>query len=177
MFSRFNKTLVALAVLAGATAGAHAEGLYVGGSVGAPDYSSTVNGVGGGGGGSGIGLKLYGGYRLTPNFAVEGGYFNLGRSKDVGGTAKAQGLYVDGVGSYEFAPKWSLLGSVGVADGRLKTNAGNDSSPALKLGVGLEYALGETTALRVTYDRYRFTSAFDGKPEIGQALIGVKVGF
>lgn len=177
MLSRFNKTLLTVALVAGASVGAQAEGLYVGGALGAPNYSNSVNGVGGGGGGSGPGLKLYGGYQLTPNFAVEGGYFNLGRSPDVNGTAKAQGLYVDGVASVEIAPKWSLFGSAGVAEGRLRTTAGNDSSPALKLGLGVQYDLTKTTSLRVSYDRYHFTNAFDAKPNIGQTLLGVKVGF
>lgn len=178
MNTRIHTPLVALALLAGAVAGAHAEGLYVGGALSAPNYTDSINGVGGGSGGSGPGLKLYGGYQLTPNFALEGSYFNLGRSHDNnGGEAKAQGLSLDGVGSYEFAPKWSVLGSVGLAEARLETSAGNGSSPALKLGVGLQYDLTKTTSLRLGYDQYRFTNAFDGKPNVGQTVFGVKVGF
>ncbi|MFT3816136.1 MAG: outer membrane beta-barrel protein [Rubrivivax sp.] len=174
------RSLAALSLLAGIAAGANAatEGPYAGGALGAPNYVDTINGVGGGNGGRGPGLKLYGGYQLSPNLAVEGGYFNLGRSdRGNGGTARAQGLYVDGIGSVEFAPRWSLLGSVGLAQARLRTSVGNDSSPALKLGVGLQYDLTKTTALRLGYDHYRFIDAFDGRPNVGQAVFGVQVGF
>ena len=47
------KSLVTAALLAG-VAGAYADGLYVGGALGAPDYSNQINGVGTGDGGSGV---------------------------------------------------------------------------------------------------------------------------
>ncbi len=177
MSSRADNIAIALFLAGGAVTGAHAEGLYLGGALGAPSYRDSINGAGGGGGGSGPGLKLYGGWQFSPNFALEGGYFNLGRSHDVGGQAKAQGLYVDGVGSIEFVPKWSLLGSVGLGEARLSTPNGNDSSPALKVGVGLQYDLTASTALRLGYDQYRFTSAWGGRPDVGQTEFGVKVRF
>jgi len=167
-------TLVAL-LAAGGIGAAQAEGLYVGGNLGTPDYHSTINGVGGDG--SGAGLKLYGGYQLTPNFAVEGGYFDLGHIDDGSGRVKARGVYADAVGSFEIAPKWSLLGSAGLAEGRFTTTAGNDSSPALKLGAGVQYDLSKQFALRAQYDRYRFINAFDEKPNIGELSVGLKVNF
>jgi OOP family OmpA-OmpF porin len=176
MFTRFNKKAVfAVALLAGGIGAAHAEDFYVGGSVGAPYYHDSINGIGGTGGGTG--LKVYGGYQLTPNFAVEGGLFRLGRTTDSNGTAKVRGGYLDGVGSYEFSPRWSALGSVGVAEGRFSTTLGNDSSPALKLGAGLQYDLTKTVAVRLKYEQYRFVNAFEAKPGIGEASIGIKVGF
>lgn len=177
MVSELNKRLIGVALLAGGMTVAHAEGLYLGGSIGTPNYSSSINGIGGGGGGDGTGLKLYGGYQWTPNFAVEGGLFSLGRSSDVMGSVKARGAYLDGVGSYAFAPKWSVLGSLGVAQARFSTTQGNDSSPALKLGAGLQYDLTQQVALRLQYDRYHFTNAFGAKPNVGAYTFGVKVGF
>jgi OOP family OmpA-OmpF porin len=172
-----SKTLAALSLALGAIAGAHAEGAYVGGDLSKPDFSSAINGAGGDGGGRSVGGKLYGGYQFTPNFAVEGGYFNLGRSKDINGIAKGEGLYVDGVGSLRLAPQWSAYGSLGVAEARLKTPTGNDSSPALKLGLGVQYDLSKDVALRLGYDRYHFTNAFDDKPNVGEAAFGVRVAF
>ena len=177
MVSQRNKRFIATALVACGMTAAHADGLYVGGSLGAPNYSNSINGIGGGGGGDGTGLKLYGGDQLTPNFAVEGGLFSLGRSSDNMGTVKTRGAYLDAVGSYMFMPKWSVLGSLGVAQARFTTTQGNDSSPALKLGVGLQYDLTERVALRLQYDRYHFTNAFDTKPNVGAYAIGVKVGF
>lgn len=175
MGSRTIKTL-ALAVLAGCSLAAHAEGLYAGGSLAAPHYDGPINGIGSKGG-EGIGLKLYGGWQFTPNLALEGGYFALGRSRNAGGSARAQGLYVDGVGSVMFAPRWSLLGSVGLAQARLRTPAGSDNSPGLKLGVGVQYDLTPHAAVRFGYEQYHFSRAFDAKANVGQTGLSVKVGF
>lgn len=164
-----------MALLAGGLGAAHAEGLYLGGSVGAPNYKDSINSIGGSGGGTG--LKLYGGYQLTPNFAVEGGLYRLGRTNDATGTAKVHGIYLDGVGTYEFAPRWSALGSVGVVEGRFNTSLGNDSSVGLKVGAGLQYALTKTVALQLKYEHYHFVNAFEAKPGIGEVSIGIKVGF
>ncbi|HVR51414.1 MAG TPA: outer membrane beta-barrel protein [Pseudorhodoferax sp.] len=161
----------------GVHVGAQAGNAYAGAALGAPDYSNSINGMGGDGGGHGVGAKLYGGYKITPNFAIEGGYVNLARSKDIDGTVKGQGVYLDGVGSLPVAPQWSVYGSAGVADVRFRTPEGNDSSPALKLGLGVQYDLTQTVALRVGYDRYHFTDAFDGKANVGQAVAGIQVGF
>jgi OmpA-OmpF porin, OOP family len=175
MFSNFNKSLIAVTLAVGGVASAQAEGLYVGGSLGAPRYSSSVNGIGGDDGGTAV--KLYGGYQLTPNIAVEGGYFDLGHSDDASGRAKARGLYADAVGSYTVAPQWAVLGSAGLAEGRFTTTRGDDNSPALKLGAGVQYELTPMAALRVQYDRYHFVSAFGSKPNIGALSAGVKVAF
>jgi OmpA-OmpF porin, OOP family len=175
MVSNFSKSLILATLAVGAVASAQAEGLYLGGSLGAPRYSSSVNGIAGDG--SGVGVKLYGGYQLTPNIAVEGGYFDLGHIDDANGRVKTRGVYADAVGSYAFAPQWSVLGSAGLAEGRFTTSRGDDNSPALKLGAGVQYELTPQAALRVQYDRYHFVNAFDTKPNIGALSAGVKIGF
>jgi len=175
MLSKLSHSLIVATLLAGGAAAAQAEGVYVGGSLGRPNYSSSVNGISGDG--SGVAGKLYGGYQLTPNFAVEGGYFKLGHIDDANGRAKTQGVYADAVGSYAFAPQWSVLGSAGLAEGRFTTTLGDDNSAALKIGAGVQYELTPQAALRLQYDRYHFVNAFDAKPNIGQVSAGVKFGF
>jgi OOP family OmpA-OmpF porin len=175
MFIRQKKSALAAALLLASLGAARAEGLYVGGSLGTPDYKSSVNGISGNG--SGLGGKFFGGYQLVPNFAVEGGYIDLGHIDDASGKVNVRGAFLDGVGNYEFAPKWSVLGRVGVAEARFTTPNGNDSSPALKLGAGLQYDLTKTVALRAEYEHYHFTDAFDSKPNIGEFTVGLKVGF
>jgi OOP family OmpA-OmpF porin len=178
MNTRIPQALVATALLVGVAAGAHAEGAYVGAAIGQPDYRTPAAGVGGHDGGNGIAAKIDGGYQFTPNFAVEGGYFNLGRSKNIGGgDAKVQGGYADAVGSVEFAPHWSLLGSAGLAEGRFETPSGKDWSPAVKLGVGLQYDVSRSMAVRLGYDHYHFTNAFDDKTNVGATMLGLKFGF
>jgi len=179
MVIRINNMAAAAALLALglAGAGARAEGLYVGGDVGTPRFGNAINGIGAGDTSRGTGYALYGGYVLSPRFAVEGGLFSLGRVSDATGSAKVRGLYVDGVGRYEFAPQWSVLGSVGLAQARFGTSLGNDNSPALKAGVGLQYAVNPLTSVRLKVDRYHFTNAFGAKPNLGEVSLGVQVGF
>ncbi len=167
-------SLIAIALMAGLGA-AQAEGMYGGASLGSPDYRNSVNGIDGKG--SGVGAKLYGGYEINPHLAVEAGVFDLGHIDEPAGKVKTYGAFVDAVGSYEFAPKWSLLGRIGAVHAKLDTSAGDDSSPALKLGAGLQYALSPNMQLRAEYEHYRFTNAFDAKPDVGEYTVGLKLGF
>lgn len=175
MFKQLLKTGLVAAVLSTGLVAAHAEGFYAGASVGTPDYRTSVDGISGNG--SGVGATVYGGYALTPHFAVEAGYANLGHIDDASGKVDLHTLYLDGVGRYEFAPKWSVYGSVGVARGHFETTAGHDSSPALKLGAGVEYDLSEHVALRAGYDHYAFSDAFDAKARVGELSAGIRIGF
>jgi len=176
MITRFiNQTAIAATLVLAGIGAAQAEGLYVGGNLGAPDYKSSINGISGDG--SGVGGKLYGGYQLTPNFALEGGFVDLGHIDDGSGKVDLRGVYLAAVGSYEFAPRWSVLGSAGLAQARFTTSNGNDSSPAVQLGAGLQYDLSQHVALRAEYEHYHFTDAFDAKPNVGEFSLGIKVGF
>lgn len=164
-------------MLSAGALGAHAaEGPYVGLRLGSPHYSGdAVNGIHGSG--SGVGGTLYGGWQFTPNFALEGGWFDLGHIDESAGKVDLRGLYLDAVGKYEIAPKWSLRGSIGVAEGRFDTSFGDNRSPALQLGLGVEYEVNKTVAVSLGYDHYHFSDAFDGKPNVGTPVFGLKVGF
>src|SRR5262245_45370631 len=132
------KALLGAGLLAGALGAAQAEGLYIGGNVGQSDYRANIGGAINGGSGD-TGYKLYGGYDFNRYFAVEGGYFDLGRVSDATGHANGRGFYVDGVGKFPFAQNWSLLGSAGIQQGKFKTSLGDDSSSGFKLGAGVQY--------------------------------------
>ncbi len=179
MLPRSSLALVAATLAAGTMASAHADGLYVGGDLGHPQYSNSVNGIGGGddANNGSLGAKVYGGYTLTPNFALEGSVFRLGHTHMGDANVNTTGIALDGVGNYMFAPQWSLLGRVGVAEGRFYTSGGDDSSAAVKFGAGVQYDLTKQVALRVQYERYHFFNAFDSKPNVGEYTAGVKFSF
>ena len=162
-------------LLAGAIGAAQAEGIYVGGGVGVPDYHSSINGVEGGG--SGTGVKLYGGYQFNPNFAVELGGYELGHIDNATGKANVRGAYLDAVGFYPLNERFSLLGSAGVAQGRWDTTNGDDTSSALKLGAGVQYQLTPAVGVRAQYERYMYTNAFDQKPGVGETTVGLNFKF
>jgi OOP family OmpA-OmpF porin len=179
MLPRSALALVVTALAAGTAATASAEGLYMGADLGHPQYSNSVNGIGGDddANNGGIGAKLYGGYTLTPNLALEGSVFRLGHSRMGDATVNTNGIALDGVGNYMFAPQWSLLGRLGVAEGRFSTSFGDDSSAGLKAGAGIQYDLTKQVSLRLQYERYHFFNAFDSKPNVGEYTAGVKFNF
>jgi opacity protein-like surface antigen len=163
-------------LLAGASEVVRAEGLYAGGNVGAHQWSSSVNGVDGSH--DGLAGKVFGGYELPSGFAIEGGATRLGGERDsLGATASGSAVFLDGVGRFEYAPKWSMLGRLGIARARFSTSGGNDWSNGLKIGAGIEHELSPTLALRVEYEYYRFADAFDRRLGIGQLTAGIKLSF
>ena len=181
MFPNSSRNLVVVALAIGACTAARADGPYVGADLGHPQYSNSINGIGGGdtSNNGSVAAKLYGGYAFTPNWSLEGGVFRLGHAHDgiSGDTVNSRGLFVDGVGTYAFAPQWSVLGRVGVAEARFTTTLGNDSSSGVKAGAGIQYDLTKQVGLRVQYERYHFFNAFDAKPNVGEFSAGIKFSF
>lgn len=175
MFARKLKPLAATLLLVGmAGAGAHAEGLYGGGAIGGQTYPSTINGNSTSG--SALSGKLYGGYQINPNFAVEGGITELGALNSPGGQVDSYGTFVDAVGILPLNDQWSLLGRAGVAHMAINTPTGDDGGNGLKVGLGAEYALSKTMAIRGEWERYQLTG-FGSNPSADQFTVGVKLGF
>lgn len=171
-----SRSLVAAAVLGLAgTAFAADRGIVVGGSLGKPDWdASSVGGVSGDS--SGTGLKLYGGYRFGPHFAIEGGAVDLGKLKGPAGSAKARGAYIDAVGLLPVAPQWTLLGRVGLADVKLSTPRASERGSDAKLGLGVQYDLSSQLSLRGEWERYD-VKAFGTKPKIDLYSVGLNYAF
>ncbi len=178
MNTRQFKHILAATVLVGGfgSVTAHAEqtNFYAGANLGAPGYPHNVNGVDGSGG-DGLSGKVFGGYQFTPNFAVETGLVHLGRVENANGSVHARGEFVDAVGIAPLNDQWSLLGRLGVTHVTLDTSNGNDNGSGLKVGLGAQYALTKTVALRGEWERYR-TDAFGSNPSINQYTFGVRVG-
>lgn len=166
--------LAILALFGGLAAGAaRAEGLYVGGSLGATDWRDSINGIGDSR--SGTAYKFYGGLRLTPNFALEAGTMSLGSFKGAG-DGHARGEFVDAVGLLPLDRRWTLLGRLGVVNAKTVTSRGSDWGTGLKLGAGVQYAVTSQVSVRGEWERYRL-DAFDAKPVANQWTLGVNVGF
>ena len=157
-------------------AGAHAEGLYIGGNVGGSHYKSDAL-PGLTSDRSDTGYKLFGGYALSPNLAVEGGWASLGKFSGANGNLKADGLFLDGVGTLPLGNNFSALGRIGIFNGKLDSNtSGSDRGTSLKLGAGLEYAIDRNLAVRGEWERYRF-DALGAKPNVDLYSVGLKYSF
>lgn len=126
------------------------------------------------------GYKLFVGRQLNQYFAVEAGYFDLGkfdfRSTTSGngvlnGQAAFRGVNLDLLGQLPLSQRVSLLGRVGMhytktntefSGNRLLGSANTRASERklnAKLGLGLEYKFSEALALRGEMERYRLNDA------------------
>ena len=140
------------------------------------------------------GFKVYGGYQINKNFAVEGGYFDLGKfgytattvpAGTLNGSIKLRGLNLDLVGIVPLTEKFSAFGRAGLnyAQARdsfsgtgavLVTNPNprkNDTN--YKLGLGLQYALSESLALRAEAERYRVNDAVGNRGHVDLFSVGL----
>ena len=154
---------------------AQAQSAYIGGSLGGTTYSDTINGVSTGG--NPAGGKVFAGYQFTPNFALEAGWTQLGKSDNGSGRVDANGAYLDAVGIAPLDNKWSLLGRVGVTQMRVNTNLGDDSGTSgLKYGLGVEYALSKQMAVRGEWERSQL-KVFNDTPNADLYSVGLKFNF
>lgn len=168
-----SKTLVAAAALAALSV--QAEGLYIGAGAGASRYSDDFGAAFTDR--SNAGLKLYGGYAVNPNFSVEAGMARLGKVKSATDDVKGGGLFVDAVGILPLANNFSLLGRVGVFNGKLdSTLVGDDRGTNVKFGAGVEYAIDKNISVRGEWERYRF-NALGVKPHADLYSVGLNYRF
>ena len=140
------------------------------------------------------GYKIFGGYQLNKNFALEGGYFDLGKfgftattvpTGTLRGDIKLKGLNLDAVGILPFTEKFSAFGRVGFNSAEakdtftggglvrvLKSNASKRETN-VKYGLGLQYAFTESFGVRVEVERYRINDAVGNKGDIDLASLGL----
>ena len=143
---------------------------------------------------SSSGGKIFGGYQLTPNFAVEGGYFDLGRysygsttipAGTFSGNSKVSGLNLDLVGTVPLSDRFSAFGRIGAAyaqnrgsfasTGLVPLNNANSrrNDTNLKVGLGLQYAITEALAVRAEIERYRISDPIRNRSNIDMASVGL----
>ncbi|MDE1949286.1 MAG: porin family protein [Burkholderiales bacterium] len=154
---------------------AQAEGLYAGLALGTSSFPNSVNGVTSSS--TGVSGKVFGGYQLSQNFAVEGSIANLGHTGNNGsGTVASHAEGVDAIGLLPISQNVSLLGSVGLAHINLHTSNGDAAGTALKFGLGGELSLASNIALRAQWERYH-TDTFGTNPNVNQFTLGVRFAF
>jgi OOP family OmpA-OmpF porin len=202
--------LAALAAITSTHATAEDAGWYMGAS-GGPSQATIDDArissslVGGGFQSSTIaddnrstGYKLFGGYQITPNFALEGGYFDLGKfgftattvpAGTLTGDIRVRGINVDAVGTLPLTEKFSVIGRIGVqraeaTDNFAGTGAVSVLNPSpnkrennLKVGLGLQYAFTESLSLRTEIERYRINDAVGNRGDVDHVSVGLVYRF
>jgi len=202
--------LAALAAITSPYATAEEAGWYMGASGGPSkatiDDAKISSGLIGGGFQSSTivddnrstGYKLFGGYQFNPNFALEGGYFDLGKfgftattvpAGTLSGNIKLRGINLDAVGTVPLSEKFSVFGRIGANYAEATdTFAGTGAVSVLnpnptkrdtnyKLGLGLQYAFTESLALRTEIERYRVNDAVGNKGDVDHLSIGLVYRF
>jgi OmpA-OmpF porin, OOP family len=136
----------------------------------------------------GTGLKLLGGYKLTPNFAIEAGYMDFGKAAAADETVSVnfenKAIVFGGAFHQDLSPDWALAARLGLASmkSEAKSQAGSvslaadETSTQLYGGLGIGYRISPKVSLEASYD---FTKAeLDGsKANVNMFGIGVTVAF
>jgi OOP family OmpA-OmpF porin len=202
--------LVALAVLASPLALADETGWYGGLNAGRARASIDDQRISSGLLGSGFAttsivddnranaFKVFGGYQFNRHFALEGGYFDLGRfgyhattvpAGTLDGNIRLKGLNLDAVGILPITGKLSAFGRVGVNYAQARdhfsgSGAVNGLTPApekrdtnIKFGLGLQYAFTEALDLRVEAERYRINDAIGNRGDVDMVSVGLVYRF
>jgi OOP family OmpA-OmpF porin len=116
------------------------------------------------------GGKIYGGVQINPNWAVEAGYTDFGKS-DYGYTvgsatgrveSDAKSFYLAGKASYPVNQQFSVFGKLGVAHNKNDVTGtglaaaynGDSSRNSLYASVGAEYAFNEKVSATLEYEHY-----------------------
>jgi len=210
------KAIISLATIAGALAASGAQAAGVNGWYGGAALGGSQQHFGGGQVDDALGnqgltssssidrsagtLNLFGGYQFNPNFALEGGYVNLGKFSysssvsspamdTVNGHLGVQGADLAALGLLPLNEQWSLYGKAGALYAKTKLDASSGGAVAVSdeshtgtsplLGAGLNYDLTRKVALRGEWDRYFRVgdSSTTGRGDIDQFTAGVVYRF
>ena len=167
------------------------RGLYAGVSLGQSDVQDGCDGLTGVPGvscdDSDSAWKLFGGYRLTPNFAVELGYTNLGEISATGFgvnvSAEATAWELVGVGSFPINNQFSIYGKLGMyrAETELNSNVGvsaDESNTGLTFGIGAAYSFTRSMSVRAEWQKYSDVGGGNvGESDADVLSVGLLVNF
>jgi OmpA-OmpF porin, OOP family len=140
------------------------------------------------------GYKIFGGYQFNRNFALEGGYFDLGKfgyrasttpAGTLSGSSRVKGLNLDLVGLLPITDRLSAFGRAGVAYADVRDSFSGTGATSMtssnphkrdanyKLGVGLQYAFSDALAMRAEVERYRINDAVGNRGDIDLVSVGL----
>ncbi len=138
--------------------------------------------------------KGFVGFPIHPNWAVEAGYFDLGRfgynasttpTGKLSGTARMRGLNLDLVGTLPITERWSLMGRVGAAYAQTKDRFSGTGAVSVtntnpsqrdthfKYGVGAQFAFTPALSVGLEAERYRVNDAVGSKGDVDMVSLGL----
>jgi OmpA-OmpF porin, OOP family len=144
------------------------------------------------------GYKAFAGYQVNRNFAIEGGFFDLGKfgftattvpPGTLNGSIKLRGLNLDAVGMLPIADRFSVFGRAGFAYAQARDSFGgaglvvvtnpnpNKSETNYKIGAGLQYDFSAALGMRLEAERYRVNDAVGSRADIDVISLGLVYRF
>lgn len=145
-----------------------------------------------------FGYKLFGGYQFLKYFALEGGYFDLGKfgftantlpPAGLTGNIKLDGANLDAVGILPFTESFAAFGRIGYAytyakdtfrgygDVIVEDPERSRHAGSYKFGFGLQYAITRSLGVRAEGERYRIDDAVGNKGNIDLYSVGLVYRF
>lgn len=142
--------------------------------------------------------KVFGGYQFNRNIALEGGYYNLGKSRftthtsptgTLSGATKVEGVNLDVVGTMPFSERFAATARVGAHQAFSKedysgTGAGAGISSSTKhnntnykVGVGVQFEMTPSVWIRGDMERYRVKDATGHRNNIDVASVSLVFPF
>jgi OmpA-OmpF porin, OOP family len=143
-------------------------------------------------------FKVFGGYQINRNIALETGYYSLGKSRfttqtspagTLSGATKVRGLNFDVVGTLPITERFAGLARVGAhhawsEDRYSGTGAGagvstrdKHNNTNYKVGVGVQYELSPAMWIRGEMERYRVKDATGRRNNIDVASVSLVFPF
>lgn len=148
---------------------------------------------------SDTGYKLFLGYQFNQNFAVEGGYVDLGKMSfsstitapsagTVSGDVKTKnGLFLDAVGTLPLGNNFSVFGRLGVysikteltASGSAGSVSSSDTGSDFHWGIGAGYDFTPNLGARLEWERFNKVGNKDktGEGDVDLASVGLVYRF
>jgi len=142
------------------------------------------------------GIKVFAGNQMSPNFAIEFGYADLGEFSASGtdsflGTAsvaaETTALFVTANGIMPVAQNFNLFGKVGIARWDMDLSATSsvfgsgslsDDGFDIMFGIGASFAVGQMVSIRAEWERFAVgDSATTGESDIDLLSAGVTFKF
>ena len=144
------------------------------------------------------GYKVFGGYQLSRNFALELGVFDLGKFKFnattvpagmLNGQLKVQGVNLDLVGTLPLTERLSLLGRIGGTSARTRDQFTGTGAVAVlnpsphqrannyKFGGGLQYEISPAFLVRGEAERYRINDAVGNRGDVNMFSVSLVFPF
>jgi len=152
---------------------AHAEGLDIGGSLGALLYQDSVNGISGNG--SDPSGNLFGGVQIPPNFLLPAGVADPCCNDDA--AAKMDGRSdVDAGSAAPPDDEWALLDPFALAHVDLDISGADSNGTKANTALGPQYSLSSNVTLGGTWERYS-PDAFGAHSDVDQYTFGMRVVF